>query len=103
MRSCTRITRVRRLRKFSAPSEAPARSNARMSAVTTDADVAGTRGSGSDRGTGGVLVSQILLGIVVIGLWEWAGRATGSTWISQPSSIGARLLQWAGSTLWRHV
>jgi NitT/TauT family transport system permease protein len=50
-----------------------------------------------------VLGAQIALGIVLLGLWEWAGRTFGSTWTSIPSLIGARLVQWAGTTLARNI
>jgi NitT/TauT family transport system permease protein len=50
-----------------------------------------------------ILVLQLLLGVLLIGLWEWIGRAYGDTWTSTPSLIAHRLLEWGGRDLGRHV
>jgi NitT/TauT family transport system permease protein len=58
------------------------------------------RGSASD---GTIVVAQILLAVVLIGLWEWAGRTYGSTWCSLPSLVAVRLVEWARTDLLHHI
>jgi NitT/TauT family transport system permease protein len=46
-----------------------------------------------------ILAGQLVLGIVLLVAWEWAGRTFGATWSSLPSLIAVRLVEWAGTTL----
>ena len=50
-----------------------------------------------------ILICQILLGLALIGLWEWAGRSFGHAWTSLPSLIFERLIVWVQTTLARHI
>jgi NitT/TauT family transport system permease protein len=50
-----------------------------------------------------ILAWQIGVGVAWLAIWEVAGATTGSTWISRPSLIGARLLLWARGDLYLHV
>ncbi len=51
----------------------------------------------------GILIWQIGVGVAWLALWEIAGDATRSQWISRPSLIAARLLRWLGGDLYLHV
>lgn len=51
----------------------------------------------------GIFVARIILGVVLIALWEFAARTFGSTWTSMPSQIFARLILWARTDLARHM
>jgi len=64
--------------------------------MRTDAD--GTNESGH-----AILAWQIGVGVAWLAAWEIAGDVTGSTWISRPSLIGARLLTWARGDLYIQV
>jgi len=61
-----------------------------------------TRNSADEDGRT-ILAWQIGVGIVWLAVWEIAGAATASQWISRPSLIGARLLRWALGDLYIHV
>lgn len=50
-----------------------------------------------------VIAWQLLLGAVLLILWELAGRSSSSGWVSQPSLIFARLYQLLLGDLYRHV
>jgi len=50
-----------------------------------------------------ILAWQIGVGVVWLLVWEIAGAATGSIWISRPSLIGAQLLRWVRADLYVHV
>jgi len=50
-----------------------------------------------------ILAWQVGVGLVWLAVWEIAGATSGSTWISRPSLIGARLLRWAAGELYVHV
>lgn len=50
-----------------------------------------------------VLIAQVILGIVLIAAWEWAGRTYGSTWTSLPSLIGERLVEWITTILAKNL
>ena len=52
---------------------------------------------------GGYALWQVGLGVALIGLWELAGRRTGSPWINKPSSIGERLAEWFAGEIYRHL
>jgi NitT/TauT family transport system permease protein len=67
--------------------------------------VAATRATPNSAAEGGrvILAWQIGVGIAWLAVWEIAGAATASQWISRPSLIGARLLRWALSDLYIHV
>jgi NitT/TauT family transport system permease protein len=62
----------------------------------------GTTGGGTAEGARAILAWQIGVGVAWLALWEIAGAATGSIWISRPSLIGARLLSWARGDLYIH-
>ncbi len=50
-----------------------------------------------------ILAWQIGVGVVWLAVWQIAGAATGSTWISRPSLIFAQLLRWARGDLYVQV
>ncbi len=50
-----------------------------------------------------VVVWQVVLGVALLAAWEVVGRASASTWISQPSLIFARLYQLLRGDLYRHL
>ncbi|MEZ5856485.1 MAG: ABC transporter permease [Hyphomicrobiaceae bacterium] len=52
---------------------------------------------------GGYLVWQLGLGVVLLGVWEWAGFVTGSQWVNRPSSIGYQLAQWSTGEIYPHL
>ena len=52
---------------------------------------------------GGYLVSQIALGVALLGLWEWAGATTNSHWVNRPSLIGERLAEWFAGSIYIHL
>jgi NitT/TauT family transport system permease protein len=62
-----------------------------------------TTGGGTAEGGRAILAWQIGVGVAWLAVWEIAGDVTGSTWISRPSLIGARLLSWARGDLYIHV
>jgi len=51
----------------------------------------------------GLLAWQVAFGLIVLGLWELAGWWTGSTWVSRPSLILARLYELLAGELYRHL
>lgn len=55
------------------------------------------------REPGGVLVWQVAFGILLLVVWELAGRFISPTWIGQPSLIGLRLVEWSSGDLIWHV
>jgi NitT/TauT family transport system permease protein len=62
-----------------------------------------TNGSTATEGGRAILAWQIAVGLAWLAVWETAGDVTGSTWISRPSLIGARLLTWARGDLYIHL
>jgi NitT/TauT family transport system permease protein len=46
---------------------------------------------------------QIAIGCSFLLLWEFAGRSTGSPWISRPSLVADRLLAWTTRDLHLHI
>jgi NitT/TauT family transport system permease protein len=42
-----------------------------------------------------VFLQQAAVGVAVLIIWEILGRVLGSTWISRPTLIGLRLVEWA--------
>lgn len=50
-----------------------------------------------------VLVWQVVVGVLLLGAWEAAGRAFGHEWTSLPSLIAVRLATWAVGDLWLHT
>ncbi len=72
-----------------------------MSGTRATAD--GTASNGTAEGGRAILAWQIGVGVVWLAVWEIAGAATGSQWISRPSLIAARLLRWAHGDLYIHV
>ena len=60
-------------------------------------------GSTTTEGRRAILAWQIAVGLAWLAVWETAGDVTGSTWISRPSLIGARLLTWARADLYIHL
>lgn len=50
-----------------------------------------------------VLFMRVGLAVALIAAWEATGRVFGSTWISLPSLISQRLLEWLGNDLLRHT
>jgi NitT/TauT family transport system permease protein len=50
-----------------------------------------------------VLAGQIVVGVLLFGGWELAGRAFGHEWTSLPSLIAVRLAAWAVGDLTGHV
>jgi NitT/TauT family transport system permease protein len=66
-----------------------------------------TSTASSARATAGsdlaIQVMRMILAIVLIAAWEWAGQLFGSTWTSLPSLIYVRLVEWARADLLRHV
>lgn len=46
---------------------------------------------------------QVLSGVLLLLAWELFARAGGSTWISRPTLIGAKLLGWISGDLYLHV
>jgi NitT/TauT family transport system permease protein len=50
-----------------------------------------------------ILVWQIALGVGLLGVWAAAGALLGTTWISDPFLVGARLFELAQGDLYIHV
>jgi NitT/TauT family transport system permease protein len=73
--------------------------------TVTPRNVPPTRQTSADAGQNprAILAWQIGVGLAALAVWEIAGAATGSQWISRPSLIGARLLTWARGNLYLHV
>jgi NitT/TauT family transport system permease protein len=65
-------------------------------------DARTTTGGATEDGRA-ILAWQIAVGLAWLAVWEIAGDVTGSTWISRPSLIGARLLIWARGDLYVHL
>lgn len=51
----------------------------------------------------GYLGWQIAVGLGLLILWEWAGWATGSPWVSRPTLVGARLAEWFSGEIYHHI
>jgi NitT/TauT family transport system permease protein len=51
----------------------------------------------------GILIARIILGAVLIALWEFAARTWGSAWTSTPSLIFERFIIWVQTDLFRHI
>ena len=45
------------------------------------------------------------LGVVILLLlaWDIAARMTGSVWVSSPTLVGMRLVEWLGGSLYGHL
>jgi len=50
-----------------------------------------------------VLIGQIVVGVILLGAWELAGRTVGHDWTSLPSLIAVRLAAWAVGDLAGHA
>lgn len=50
-----------------------------------------------------ILLWQVAVGVGWLAVWELTGAVTQSAWVSRPSLIGLRLLQWAHGALYLHV
>ena len=50
-----------------------------------------------------ILAWQIAVGVGWLAVWELTGALTRSPWVSRPSLIGLRLLQWARGNLAIHI
>ncbi|HTC09770.1 MAG TPA: ABC transporter permease [Acetobacteraceae bacterium] len=50
-----------------------------------------------------ILVWQIAVGVTWLAVWELTGSLTRSPWVSRPSLVWLRLLQWARGELYLHV
>ena len=50
-----------------------------------------------------ILVWQVVVGIGVLAIWEAAGRILGSSWISRPTLIAVRLVEWAQDGLFYQI
>lgn len=57
----------------------------------------------TDRRDAWVFLLQVFLGVLLLGLWEWAGRTYEGTWTSTPLQIAVRLADWSRNDLARHV
>lgn len=57
----------------------------------------------ADTGGKRIFAAQVLLGIVLLLLWEALGRTFGYSWTSLPSLIGVRLYEWVSTDLFRHM
>jgi sulfonate transport system permease protein len=58
----------------------------------------------SRSGTGlGIVIWQIVVGILLLAAWEAAGYVSGSPWISRPSLIAATIVDWTLGDLYIHV
>ena len=68
-----------------------------------NASTARTNAGAAPEGTRAILAWQIGVGVAWLAVWEIVGAATGSTWISRPSLIGAQLLRWARGDLYVHL
>jgi NitT/TauT family transport system permease protein len=55
------------------------------------------------RGDAVTLLEQALVGVAVLMTWEIAGSVLGSVWISRPSLIALRLIEWAHDGLFLQV
>lgn len=74
-----------------------------MAASATSAATPAATTDGARSADRGVLAGQVLLGVALLALWEWAGASLGSSWTSRPSLIALRLVEWAGTTLWTNI
>jgi NitT/TauT family transport system permease protein len=52
---------------------------------------------------GNVVLWQIVLGVAIVALWEWAGWRTGSAWVNRPSQIGRQLAAWSTGEIYPHL
>jgi NitT/TauT family transport system permease protein len=52
---------------------------------------------------GGYLAWQVALGVLLLGVWEWAGALTGSQWVNRPSLIGRQLTAWSTGEIYPHL
>lgn len=50
-----------------------------------------------------ILGWQVAVGVGWLAVWELTGALTRSAWVSRPSLIGLRLLQWARGDLYVHI
>jgi NitT/TauT family transport system permease protein len=50
-----------------------------------------------------ILGWQILVGILLLGAWEAIGWSGGSIWVSRPSLVADKILEWARGDLYIHV
>jgi len=58
----------------------------------------------SNPGSGlGIVIWQIVVGVLLLGVWEAAGYLSESPWISRPSLIAATIVHWLFGDLYIHV
>lgn len=58
---------------------------------------------GARRAAVQTIVWQVAVGVLLIALWYAAGLKFGTTWISSPGAVAARLTLWVTGDLWIHV